>query len=156
MTKLIFASAAIGVGMLIGLHLAMNGRLGGDMRAVAGTDIRAAAGANTFFWMIGAFTAFIFYLIFQPGPFGELFSVSTKPLLLAGAMGASLVFAVTFLIPDRVGGAANGFIYLVIGQIVMGMILSHNGWLGSPVDPFSMKKAGGLVLIAAGVFLSVR
>lgn len=140
--------------MAIGLHLAMNGRLGADMQTVAGSPMRAAAAANFFFWVIGACLAGAYYFIFAPGAIPALFESGTKPLFLAGAMGASIVFAVTFLVPAKTGGAASGFIFLVTGQVLMGILLSHFGWL-SPVDPFTLKKAGGVVLLLAGLFLSV-
>ncbi|MBI3396688.1 MAG: DMT family transporter [Spirochaetia bacterium] len=156
MTKSLYIALTIVVGMFISLHLAMNGRLGGAFKSAAGTDVRAAAAANVFFWLIGALVAVAYYFILQPGSPLDFVSMAPKPLFLAGAMGASLVFAVTFLIPDKVGGAAYGFLFLVTGQVLMGLILSHFGWLGSPVDPVSIKKLAGLGLIALGVFVVVK
>ena len=40
-------------------------------------------------------------------------------------------------------------------QVLIGILLSHFGWLGSPVDQITWKKAGGVVLLLAGLFLSV-
>jgi len=155
MERIVFGLVTVGVGMAIGLHLAMNGRLGADMQTVAGSPMRAAAAANFFFWMIGACLAGAYYFIFQPGSIPALFDAGTKPLFFAGALGASIVFAVTFLVPAKTGGAATGFIFLVTGQVLIGILLSHFGWLGSPVDQITWKKAGGVVLLLAGLFLSV-
>jgi len=155
MDRMIFALITIGVGMAVGLHLAMNGRLGADIQAAAGSPMKAAAAANFFFWLIGAFTSGVYFLVFQPGSPSDLLAAATKPLLLAGAMGASIVFAVTFLIPAKTGGAATGFVFLVTGQVLIGLFLSHMGWLGSPVDPITLKKIGGVVLLLAGLVLAV-
>ncbi|EHQ06864.1 MAG: DMT family transporter [Leptonema illini] len=156
MEKLVYALITVGVGMAIGLHLAMNGRLGGEMQAVAGSPMKAAAAANLFFWLIGATLAAVYFFVFRPGSMTELFQAGSRPLFLAGAFGASIVFAVTFLIPERTGGAATGFLLLVTGQVLIGLLLSHFGWLGSPVDPISFKKIGGLALMLVGLILVVR
>ena len=109
---------------------------------------------NTFFWVIGCITALSLYLITRIDSPLKLFTVSSKYLFTAGMMGALIVLAVTYLIPDKVGGAGPGFIYLMIGQIIFGMLLSHFGWLGSPIDPMNLKKALGLVLLFAGVYFA--
>ena len=69
-------------------------------------------------------------------------------LLTAGAMGAMLVFAIAFLIP-RVG-AGTLFITLLAGQVITGMVMSHFGWLGSEVEPITLIKIVGVVLMVGG------
>ena len=39
---------------------------------------------------------------------------------------------------------------LLAGQVITAMILSHYGWLGSPVQPITMMKAFGVVLMLGG------
>jgi transporter family-2 protein len=155
MEKIIYAVVTIIVGTLIGFHLAMNGKLGMEFSRITTDSLRSAAAANLFFWVIGATVAFIYYMILQPGSFSEFFRIAPKPLLLAGVLGASIVFAVTFLIPGKTGGAGNGFIYLVVGQVIIGMLLSHFGLLGSSVDPVSIKKIIGITLLLGGLYFSV-
>lgn len=155
MEKIVFSIVTIVVGMFIGLHLAMNGSLGLKMSENAGSSFKGAATANLFFWIIGSFIAIVYYFVFSASnPFATSNGAS-KPLFLAGAIGASLVFAITYLIPSKTGGANLGFIYLVVGQILIGLILSHFGFLGSPQDPISMKKVIGVVVIAIGIYISV-
>ena len=72
-------------------------------------------------------------------------------LLTAGLMGASLVFAIAWLIPQI--GAGPMTFALLAGQIVGGMVLSHYGWLGSPVQPISPINALGALVMLGGVFL---
>jgi transporter family-2 protein len=73
-----------------------------------------------------------------------------NPLLLtAGALGACLVFGIAWLIPQI--GAGPVMITLLAGQLVGGLVLSHFGWLGSPVDPISPMKLLGVVVMAGGV-----
>jgi transporter family-2 protein len=75
------------------------------------------------------------------------------PLLLtAGALGACLVFAIAWLIPEV--GAGTVMISLLAGQVLGGLILSHFGWLGSPVQPITLMKLAGVVVMIAGVLMT--
>lgn len=155
MERVFFFLLTILTGMLVGLHLAMNGQLGAQFKELAGSDLRAAAAANGFFWLIGAFVATVFFFLFgAPSP-RVLMQQGSPVLMLAGALGASIVFIVTYLIPAHTGGAGNGFLLLVTGQVIIGLLLSHFGWLGSPVDVLSLKKGLGLTLLLAGLYFTI-
>jgi transporter family-2 protein len=39
---------------------------------------------------------------------------------------------------------------MIAGQIISGMIFSHFGWLGSPLEPISITKLAGALLLIAG------
>jgi transporter family-2 protein len=73
-------------------------------------------------------------------------------LLTAGALGACLVFAIIWLIPQA--GARGVFISLLAGQVLGGMVLSHFGWLGSPVQRISATNVIGALVMIAGVVLA--
>jgi bacterial/archaeal transporter family-2 protein len=47
-------------------------------------------------------------------------------------------------------------VMLFTGQILSAMLLSHFGWLGSPVQPVSLMNVVGAVLMIGGVFLATR
>ena len=74
--------------------------------------------------------------------------------MTAGAFGACLVFAIAWLIPQI--GAGPMTLYLLAGQIAGAMVLSHFGWLGSPVQPITMMSALGALVMFAGVVLATR
>ena len=127
-TPLLLLSTFLGV--VLTVHLAMNG--------MVGAALNNARVGNAVFWCIGAVTAVIIGVTgWQTGGLSGLGNVN--PLLLtAGAMGASLVFGIAYLIP-RVG--AGPFTYaLLAGQIVSAMVLSHYGWLGSPRIPVTLSR----------------
>ena len=90
---------------------------------------------NALFWTIGAVTAIAIGLSgWQAGALSGIRQVN--PLLLtAGAMGATLVFAIAWIIPQI--GAGPMTLMLLAGQILSAMVLSHFGWLGSPVQPMT-------------------
>jgi transporter family-2 protein len=75
-------------------------------------------------------------------------------LLTAGLMGASLVFGIAWLFPQV--GAANATIALLAGQIVSGLVLSHFGWLGSPMQPMTAQRAAGAALLLVGSLIATR
>jgi transporter family-2 protein len=67
-------------------------------------------------------------------------------------LGACLVFAIAWLLPQV--GARAVFITLIAGQVLGGMILSHFGWLGSPVQPISITNFLGAAVMIGGVLLA--
>ena len=86
--------------------------------------------------MVSLFTAFL-------GTF------AASLLLTAGVLGACLVFAIAWLIPQI--GAGPVMITLLAGQVIGGLIMSHFGWLGSPVSPISLIKIVGVVAMITEV-----
>jgi transporter family-2 protein len=120
------------LGIVLAVHLAMNGKVG--------SVLNNARVANALFWCIGALGAL------QP-------LKHVHPLLLtAGILGASLVFAIAWLIPQV--GAGTVMITLLAGQVMGGLIMSHFGWLGSPVQPITLTRALGVLVMIGGVVLA--
>jgi bacterial/archaeal transporter family-2 protein len=134
----------IGLGVILAVHLAMNGKVG--------SVLNNARVGNALFWCIGAVTALVIGLTgWRDGVFGPLKDVHPA-LLTAGALGASLVFAIAWLIPQV--GAGPLMIVLLAGQIIGGLLLSHYGWLGSPVDRITLTKLAGVALMVTGAVLA--
>ena len=134
------------LGVILTVHLAMNGKVG--------AAINNARVGNAVFWCIGAFGAILIGMTgWQSGALAGLGRVHPV-LLTAGLMGASLVFGIAWLIPQI--GAGPMTFSLLAGQIVGGMVLSHYGWLGSPVQPISAVNAAGALVMLGGVFLATR
>ena len=136
----------VGLGIVLTVHLAMNGKVG-----VVLNNPRVG---NALFWCIGAAMAIVIGLSgWQSGALGGLKGMN--PILLtAGAFGACLVFAIAWLIPQI--GAGPMTLYLLAGQILGALVLSHFGWLGSPVQPITMMTALGALVMFAGVVLATR
>lgn len=132
------------LGIVMAVHLGMNAKVGA---AIANPRV-----GNALFWCIGAVAAIIVGLTgWQQGALSPIKQVN--PLLLtAGALGACLVFAIAWLIPQI--GAGSMMITLLVGQIVGGLLMSHFGWLGSPVDPVTPLKLLGVALMVGGAALA--
>ena len=132
------------LGVVLTVHLAMNGKVG--------AVLNNARVGNAVFWCIGAGMALLIGLSgWQAGALSGLRQVN--PILLtAGAMGASLVFAIAWLIP-RIG-AGPFTLTLLAGQILSGMLISHFGLLGSPVQPLGIKSITGALIMVGGIVLA--
>jgi bacterial/archaeal transporter family-2 protein len=136
----------IGMGVILAVHLAMNGKVG--------AVLNNPKVGNALFWCIGAVGALAIGASgWKPGALGPLNQV--HPLLLtAGLMGAGLVFAIAWLVPQV--GAGPLMITMLAGQIFGGMLMSHFGWLGSPVQPVSLMNVLGALVMVGGVLLATR
>ena len=132
------------LGVVLAVHLSMNGKVG--------AVLNNARVGNALFWCIGALGAVLIGLTgWQNGALRPLKDVHPV-LLTAGLMGACLVFAIAWLIPQV--GAGPVMITLIAGQVLGGLIMSHFGWLGSPVQPISLTKLAGVAVMIAGVALA--
>lgn len=143
-TPLLVLSVFLGV--VLTVHLAMNG--------FVGAALNNPRVGNALFWCIGALTAVVIGMTgWQSGSLSGLSSVN--PIMLtAGAMGASLVFGIAWLIP-QVG--AGPFTYALLGgQVISAMVLSHFGWLGSPKEPVTPINLLGVAVLIAGIVLTTR
>jgi len=128
------------IGFVLTLHLAMNSQVG--------AIVKNPRMGNALFWAIGAATAIIIGLTgWDPAFFSKLKEVPVW-LLTAGIMGGALVFGIAWAMPKL--GAGTAFVLLIAGQVISGMIFSHFGLLGSPVEPFTFVKFIGVVLSVAG------
>jgi transporter family-2 protein len=132
------------LGVILAVHLTMNGKVG--------SVLNNARVANALFWCIGAACAVVIGVTgWQTGALQPLKEV--HPLLLtAGILGASLVFAIAWLIPRA--GAGPVMITLLAGQVIGGLVMSHFGWLGSPVQPITWAKVVGVLVMIGGVTLA--
>ena len=132
------------LGVVLAVHLAMNGKVG--------AVLNNARVGNALFWCIGALGAVIIGLTGWTSGALEPLKQVPPVLLTAGLMGACLVFAIAWLIPQV--GAGPVMITLLAGQVIGGLLMSHFGWLGSPVQPITLIKLIGVAVMIGGVSLA--
>lgn len=131
------------IGFILTLHLTMN--------AQVGVILKNAKMGNAIFWTIGAVTAIIIGLIsWESEVFARAKDVPVW-LFTAGAMGAMLVFGIAWAMPQI--GAGSAFVLMIAGQVITGMVISHLGAFGSPVEHISAMKIFGALLLICGVGL---
>ena len=132
------------LGVVLAVHLAMNGKVG--------SVLNNARVGNALFWSIGALGAWVIGITgWRTGALAPIRQVHPV-LLTAGILGACLVFAIAWLIPQV--GAGRVMITLLAGQVIGGMVLSHFGWLGSPQQPVTIIRVLGVAIMIGGVVLA--
>ena len=144
MIPLKYALVAVGMGACIAAYFPMLGQSG----KIVGSPVLA----NIPFFIIGAVTSIAIYLVMGGSPSAAARLGDVPPwMFLAGVVSAFMIVGSVFLIP-RIG-AGPFFVLLVAGQLLMGMIVSHFGLLGSPQDPTTLKKLAGVILAVFGAYL---
>ncbi|MDX2006176.1 MAG: DMT family transporter [Meiothermus sp.] len=73
---------------------------------------------------------------------------------LPGVLGVGLVMGLSFA-TARIGVTAT-IVVFVVSQLIVGAIIGHFGWLGSPVKPLDLAKLLGIGMLIAGAWLVVR
>ncbi len=132
------------IGVVLAIHLSMNSKVG--------SVLNNPRVGNALFWCIGAVGSVVIAATgWQSGALSPL--KDAHPLLLtAGLLGACLVFGVAWLIPQL--GAAPVMITMLAGQVLGGLVMSHFGWLGSPVQPVSLMQIAGVAVMVGGVVMT--
>ena len=144
MIQFLNLAAAAGIGAAFAIYL--------PILSQTGRLVDSPALANIPFFLIGAATsAIIFLLTENASNFPRLGQVPPW-MFLAGLISGFVILGTAFLIP-RIG-AGPFFVLVVAGQIVMGAIMSQFGMFGSPVDPVTLKKIAGIVLVIGGAYLA--
>ena len=92
-------------------------------------------------------------LIFLGG--GSLGSWQSLPwyVLLSGMLGFAVVASMAYMIPHI--GAAPAVVLIVAGQLFIGSLLDHFGLFGLSSKPLDLQRVGGLLMVAAGVWVTV-
>ena len=102
----------------------------------------------------GGMIAALIPLLFWGG--GKLANWRAVPsyALGAGALGLVVIFSMTYMIP-RIG-VAPALIILLTGQLLIGSVMDHFGWLGAAQRPIDLMRVVGLAVVFLGVWLSVK
>lgn len=74
--------------------------------------------------------------------------------LLTGLLGILLVGTVTFCVPRL--GAASTITLMIVGNLTVGALLDHNGWLVDQVRTLDVSRGLGVFAVLIGTWLIVR
>ncbi len=142
---------AMSLTALTGATLAVQIGLNATMRGHAGSPM-AAALVN---FAVG--TVFLaFAVAFGRGAFSGIAAAAGAPwwAWCAGILGG-LYIAASAAFGPLIGGAT--FLALIVaGQMVTALALDHYGLLGFPVRPLDVGRAGGALLVIAGMILLAK
>lgn len=101
--------------------------------------------------------AVAFVLILVAGlvtnPWAHLPALATAPkhLLLAGSLIVFYVLSVTYIGPRF--GIGNAVFFVLLGQMISAAAIDHFGLFGAQVSPLTLTRAGGISLMAAGLWI---
>jgi transporter family-2 protein len=102
----------------------------------------------------GSVGLLVLILLFRvPWPSGAQASLVPSYGWLTGLFGAFFVAQAAFTVPKL--GAAGMIALVVAGQMVGSVLLDHFGIM-QPVQPITLQKVAGAVLLFAGVMLILR
>ena len=80
-----------------------------------------------------------------------LWEVRPHYMLLGGVIGAGITWTVIQSVPAL--GPARSALLIVIAQLAVSYLIQLFGLFGMDQEPFSWKKAGGLLLAVAGIMI---
>ncbi len=101
----------------------------------------------------GAIIALLPLLFYGGGKLSQWRSVPWYTLG-AGIFGLIVIGAISYMIP-KVGVAAS-ITTIVAGQLLVGILLDHFGLLGASVRSLDLTRIIGIVVVLAGVWLTVK
>jgi len=103
--------------------------------------------------MGGAIIALLPILFYSGGKLSQWRSLPWY-VLLAGIFGLIVIGAISYMIP-KVGVAAS-ITTIVAGQLLVSILLDQFGLLGASVRPLDLTRIVGLIVVLAGVWLTVK
>ena len=133
-------AAGIGIPVLAALNAALGQRIG------------APIAASTILFLV-ALTTTVIALVLS-GTASALTQALSAPkhLFLAGFLVAFYVLSITFVAPKF--GVGNAVFFVLLGQLISAAAIDHFGLFGAQISPLSLSRAGGIGLMAAGVWLT--
>ncbi|MGI3184133.1 DMT family transporter [Nioella aestuarii] len=136
---LIMLAAGLGIPVLA----ALNARLGANIGSPA---------AAAFILFIVALSATCVVMV-TTGT-GALSRLPGQPwhLFLAGILVAFYVLSITYVAPHF--GIGNAVFFVLLGQLISAALIDHFGLFGASQSPLTALRAGGIVVMAAGVALT--
>lgn len=131
--------AGIGIPVLAALNAGLGARVGSP----------AAAAAVLF--VIAFVISVTVAVITGPQAFGRFTGVP-KHLFLAGVFVAFYILSITYIAPHF--GIGNAVFFVLLGQLISAAAIDHWGLFGAQISPLGLARAGGIALMAAGVWLT--
>ncbi|MCA1715585.1 MAG: DMT family transporter [Actinobacteria bacterium] len=138
---------AFAAGTAVPVQFAVNS----EMRGAVGGPVLAAAIS----FVVGTLALLVAVLVAREGA-PSLSELAGVPwwAWAGGFLGAFYVTASIVLTPRL--GAVTTVGFIIAGQVVMSVILDRFGLLNLPVQPITLPKLGGAVLVIAGAVLVLR
>lgn len=141
-----YVAACLLAGLGIAIQAASNAALG------KATKLPSFAALISF--LLGIIPLFAYYLIESRGFRQGAYSGLKWWYFLGGIMGALYVFTITWTVPKL--GATIVLSATIVGQVSLGLLIDHYGWLEVQKIPVSLWRMLGTGMVILGaVFLGI-
>lgn len=121
------------------------------MNAALGRFLGAPAAAATVLFVVAGSVSLIVAFWAGPPALARLVA-APKYLLLAGVLIAFYLLSITFIAPHF--GIGNAVFFVLLGQLISAAAIDHFGLFGAQISPLNLSRAGGIALMATGVWLT--
>lgn len=121
------------------------------MNAALGKHVGSPAAAATVLFAV-AFVLCLLVAVWTTPQGLSRFATAPKHLFIAGSFVAFYVLSVTYIAPHF--GLGNAVFFVLLGQLISAAAIDHFGLFGAQVSPLGLARAGGIALMAAGVWLT--
>lgn len=138
---LVMLAAGIGIPILAALNAQLGTRLGSPVAAAV------------ILFCIALVCALAVLAMHGPRPILNA-AQAPRHLFLGGVLVAFYILSITFIAPQF--GVGNAVFFVLLGQLISAALIDHFGLFGARISPLSLTRAGGIALMAAGVFLTQR
>lgn len=139
---------------MLGFFIAI---LSGALMSIQGV-FNTGVTKNSSMWSANAFvqlTAFavciLAWLFTDRTSFAKVVQVQPKYMLLGGVIGAFITYTVIMSINQL--GPAKSAMFIVIAQLIVSYIIELIGIWGMEKQPFSLRKAAGMLVAIAGIVI---
>jgi transporter family-2 protein len=133
--------AGVGIPVLAALNAALGARIG------------SPAAAATVLFVVAFGAALAVSLITAPGALRVTLGHPAH-LYLAGLLVAFYVLSITWIAPRF--GVGNAVFYVLLGQLLSAALIDHFALFGARANPLTLMRAGGIAVMAFGVYLTQR
>lgn len=145
--KYILTAVAILIGGLVAVQGSINSQLGAFLKHPL-----QASFTN---FLVGTICLLIINIILRTEmPRVNLLTQLPLHLFFGGVLGAIFVSSMIILIPKI--GVATVLGATIGGQMIVASIIDHFGWFNMTIQPISIGKIIGIILLIVGVFLIQR
>ncbi|TLN05048.1 DMT family transporter [bacterium] len=136
------------IGLIGGVAVGFQGPIAGAMgQRIGGT-------ASSLIVHVGGAVISALLLAFRHGENIQAWKSLPWYMLIAGIFGVILYQTINVTLP-RLGSTVMVML-IIIGQLGIGVLIDHFGWLGVAVHPISLNRVIGLLLLLAGGFFISR
>ncbi len=141
-------ASVIVIGLVGGVAVGLQGPMSGAISAKLGPLV------SSLIIHVGGAILSAVLLLFAGGVSLREVGSLPKPYLFAGVFGVVLYLTLAYTLP-RVGVTVSVAL-LILAQLIIGLVLDHFGWLGTPQHSFNAARALGVVLLIGGAWLVTR